>query len=223
MNLKSKTALILGGTGSIGRVIAGVFENNGITVVRHSSTKVDVSDTNALKNFIEKTIVEHKKIDILVNSVSPKVNLDPFEQKNWDDFKLHLETQLKSAVESAKIVLPLMKQNKYGRIIHIATIYTLKEIPVRVVDYVTAKFALIGFTKALAKETKRFGITVNAVSPSFIKNKFNEKLPDKIVEIIGKESPTGKLITEEDVAKKVLYLVSSEADNITGENLSVTA
>jgi len=226
MNFTNKNVLILGGGGDIGLTIVKSFKKAGAQVCcqtrKVGKYQADLSDSNELKKCMETVIANVGVIDIMVNSVSAAVKNESFEKKSWVDFKRHLEVQLKASVESIPYILPGMKENKWGRIVHILTTYTEGEIPTGLTDYVAAKYALLGLTKSLAKELGRYNITVNAVSPSFIKNNFTKQSPEKLVNMVLYNTPTKRLTTEEDVARAVLFLASEQADNITGVNIPVT-
>jgi len=180
--------------------------------------KADLSSSEDAKKLIEKILSEHKRIDIIVNSISAPVINQSFEKKTWGDFSKHLDLQLKSLVEITHHVLPKMKEQGGGKIINIGTVYVNGETPSGLSDYLTAKYALLGLTKSMAKEFGKYNITVNCVSPSFIKNNFTKQYPEKLSEIIIHQTPLGRLATEKDVAETVLFLASDVADFITGEN-----
>lgn len=226
MDFKDKVVLILGGTGGIGGAIADAFEKSNAIVCRHALSGgeygADVGNEAEIVVLVKKVVDKFGKIDILINSVGHPAHISVFEKKKWEDFLSHLNVQLKSAVIAAQSVLPIMKEAKWGRIIHVLSSYTKGNIPSSLSDYVTAKYALLGFTKALAKEVGKDNITVNALSPSFIKNDFTKNIPDKFSEILISNTPIRRLCTHEDVANAVLFLASEKAGFITGENLSVT-
>ncbi len=225
MNFKDKIVLILGGTGGIGSSVANSFEENGAVVCRHSLNsgeyKADLNSSEEKKNLIDKILNKYKKIDIVVNSISASVENKDFEKKTWSDFTKHLNLQLKASVETTQCILPTMKKHGSGKIINIGTVYVNGETPPGLSDYLTAKYALLGLTKSMAKELGKYNITVNCVSPSFIKNNFTKQYPEKLSEIITHQTPLGRLATEKDIAGTVLFLASEAADFITGENINV--
>lgn len=226
MKFANKHVLVLGGTGSIGSVIADQFVACGATVYRHGlkdgDYQADLTDESKVAAMMEAVLGKAGTIDVLVNSVSAPVEVKRFEQKTWADYQRHIDVQMKSAVQTAQAVLPGMKEQKAGRIIHILTTYADGETPSSLGDYVSAKYAMLGLTKCMAKEFGRYDITVNAVSPSFVKNNFTKEFPDKLSEIIIHQTPLKRLATGEDVAHAVLYLASEEAGFVTGENIHVT-
>lgn len=220
---KDKVVLILGGMGDIGSEISEAFSKKNATVCRHGldmgEYEADLRDENQTAALINKIIKNHGRIDIIVNSVSAPAKISPFENKRWLDFLEHLNIQLKSAVITTQLALPYMKRAGGGRIINIITIYTVDDVPGSLSDYIAAKYAVLGFTKALAKDLYRYKITINAVSPSFIKNNFTRDVPEKLAEIIQAQTPENYLRSASDVAEVVLYLASDEAINITGQNI----
>lgn len=222
----NRGVLVLGAGGGIGAAVADAFERSGYRVFRHGRQsgdhRADVRRSEETERLIRAARETLGRIDIVVNAIGAPVRLDRFEQKAWSDFAGHLDVQLKSAVESGRLVLPEMRESGFGRIIHIVTTFAQGRTPAGQADYLAAKYALLGFTKALAKEVGRFGITVNAVSPGFIKNNFTKDLPSKISEMIAYETPTGRLTTPQDVAAAVLFLASDESSQITGVNLDVS-
>lgn len=222
MILKDKVILILGGTGSIGSAIAEVFEKEGAIVCRHGLGSgeylADLGNSEEIEGLIKKVIAVRGRIDIIINSVSASVKIAPFEKKNWQDFLGHLNVQLKAAVETALLSLPHMKQQGGGGIINIITSYVSGDVPSSLSDYVTAKYALLGLTKSLAKDLSRYKVRVNAVSPSFIRNRFTKAVPEKFDDIAIAQSPLGRLTAPDDIAQAVLKLVS---EDVTGKNIII--
>lgn len=220
-----QTILILGGTGGIGSCIADFLEQKGARVIRHGTIGPYAFDVRTKKDvdvFVDNIIHTFGKIDAIVNSLSAPITIGSFDKKTWENFSEHLNVQLKAAVEIEGRIISLMKKQGQGRIIHILTSYVIGAPPSSIAEYITAKYAMLGLTKALAKELGRFHITVNAVSPGFIKNKFSSGVPEKLPELISAETPLGTLTSEEDVARAVSFLLSDGADHITGENINLS-
>ena len=144
------------------------------------------------------------------------------EKKNWKDFAGQLEVQLKSVVDTSVLVIPIMKSQGGGRIVNILTSYVVSHVPAGLSDYVTAKYAVLGLTKSMAVELGKYNITVNAVSPSFLRGKFNKDIPEKLDEFIIANTPLKRLVEPKDIANVVAFLISDEAGYITGENISVS-
>ncbi len=224
MRFKNKVILILGGTGHIGSAAAAAFEREGAKVCRHGRSgkyKADLRNEKDIDDLVSSVLADHGRVDVVVNSVSHPVKINSFDKKTWSDFKDQFLVQLGGGWEVIQRLLPGMKTNREGRIINILTSYAVGQPPSGLADYVTAKYALLGLTKALAKELGKYGITVNAVSPSLIKNAFSGGVPEKLLDLIVAQTPLGRLATAEDVAGSVLFLASDEAAYITGQNIVV--
>jgi len=224
-SFENKVVLVLGGKGNIGTAISDAFGAVGAVVCRHGLTgdyKANLKNSNETKRLFLKVLRRHRKIDVLVNAVSAPITIAPFEKKKWSDFSRHFEVQLKSAVETALLAIPTMKEQKSGAIIHVLSTIVDGDIPASFSDYVTAKYALWGLTQAMAKDLGEYGISVNAVSPSFIPNDFTKKIPTKTHDFIINDTPIGRLATPEDVAQTVLFLASDGACYITGEAIQIS-
>ena len=167
------------------------------------------------------TLWRHGKIDGVVNCLSAPAKNGSFETKSWDDFLTHLNVQLKAAVEIESHAVSFMKKQGGGRLLHIVTSYVIGVPPSGLSDYIAAKYALLGLTKALARELGKYQITVNAVSPGFIKNRFTAHVPEKFADILVSSVPLGALTTENDVASAVAFLLSDEASWVTGQTWCV--
>jgi NAD(P)-dependent dehydrogenase (short-subunit alcohol dehydrogenase family) len=224
--MKNKVALILGGSGHIGSAIADVMEKEGAIVCRHSRGKgewaADLAKNNQARKLVEKVAKKYGKIDILVNAVSAPLKIDSFEKKKWADFLGQFNIQLKAILESVQAAAPHMKNQKNGKIINVISAIIFDQPMFGLSDYNAAKHAVLGLTKSLAKELGRFNITVNAVSPGFLRNSFTGVFPEKTAEIVAAQTPLGRLATEKDAANAVLFLASEKADFITGENIIVS-
>lgn len=223
---ENKIALVLGASGGVGSAVADLLEVNEITVCRHSRSdgdyKADVRDESQIKILMDNVISNFGRIDIIVNALSAPVKVNSFQHKNWDVFLEQINVQLKAAVETSRLAVPHMKKQGWGRIINILTSYTISLPPPSLSDYVTSKYAMLGLTKSLARELGKDNITVNAVSPGFIKNNFTRDIPEKFSEIIISQTPIGRLAIASDVAKVVGFLCSDAADFITGENINLS-
>ncbi len=219
--------LITGASGAIGRAIAEYFVKMGYTVFAGfcknkpeiegaQSIFIDVTDKNSVKDALEYI----GGVDILVNNAGisqQKLFLD-IEEEDWDRM---FSVNIKGMYNVTRAVLPKMIAKKSGRIINISSIWG--EIGGSLeVHYSATKAAVIGFTKALAKELSLSGITVNCVSPGMISSPMNAHLdPDDIKEIES-EIPLKRQGEPEEVAKGVYFFASSMADYITGQVMSVS-
>ncbi|MBI2024675.1 MAG: SDR family oxidoreductase [Candidatus Harrisonbacteria bacterium] len=224
LKLKGKVVLILGGTGGIGSAITAEFQKEGASVCAHGRSgnyATDLTSEDAMAGLVEKAMKQFGRVDTVINSLSTPVKHGALESKKWSDFQDQIDVQTRSFVDLLPLVVPTMKRQGGGRIINILTTYVIGQPPSGLADYVTAKYALLGLTKAAARELGKYHITVNAVSPSFIRNKFTDRIPEKFDELLISQTPLGRLATPEDVARTVLFLASEKAEFITGENIIV--
>jgi acetoacetyl-CoA reductase len=138
-----------------------------------------------------------------------------FEQ--WDDV---IRTNLTSCFNLCRAVIESMREKQFGRIVNIGSVNG-QAGQYGQVNYASAKSGIHGFTKALAQEGAKLGITVNAVAPGYVNTEMVQAVPDKVLEKIIQRIPVGRLGETRDIVRAVLFLVSDEADFITGSTLSV--
>jgi len=237
-----KNVLVTGATGDIGLAIAEQFCKSGYNVALHTNSKPDkakelsdkfsemygVKTAYVVADLIKETEAERMfevlshtfgKVDILVNNagVSSVMMLCDTSEKEWD--RVH-DINLKSAFLCSKKASEQMVHNKWGRIINISSVWGQVGASCEVA-YSSSKAALIGFTKALAKELAPSGITVNCVCPGIIDTKMNSHLSDEELREICDEIPVGRMGKPNEVAHAVCFLASEDAAYITAETLSV--
>ena len=159
------------------------------------------------------------KVDILINNAGiTKDNLlFRMSEEQWDTV---LATNLNSAFYTTKTVIKSMMKNRFGRIVNISSIVGLTGNQGQG-NYSASKAGLIGFSKSIAKEVATRGITVNCIAPGFIETKMTEKLSEKVRENILNKIPMKKIGNPDDIANTVLFLVSNEANYITGQTITV--
>jgi len=170
-------------------------------------------------------------VDILVNNagiqfVSP---LEDFPTDKWDEI---IAINLSSAFHTTRLLLSGMKQSGWGRIINIASAHSLVASPFKSA-YVSAKHGLVGLTKTTALECAEYGVTVNAISPSYVLTPLVEKqIPNTAKargiseeevkrEVLLSAQPAKKFVSVDHIKQSALYLCSDAAENITGANLSI--
>ncbi len=237
--LEGKVAVVTGGSRGIGASIAKQLGKEGATVVinyNHSqdqadavveeiksmgsaavALQADISEAEATKVFIEKVLADFKKIDILVNNAG--ITRDrTFKKMSFDEWHKVIDTNLSSAFNTCKIALPAMLDQKYGRIINISSVIG-QSGGFGQTNYASAKAGLIGFTKSLALETARGGVTVNAICPGFIATEMVGEMPENVREAIIAQVPMKKLGEPEEIAKGVVFICESEY--MTGQCLNL--
>ena len=179
----------------------------------------DISDKPAVENLIKLTLDRYGQVDILINNAGiTKDNLlVRMSEEQWDTV---LATNLNSAFYTTKTVIKSMIKNRFGRIVNISSIIGLTGNQGQG-NYSASKAGLIGFSKSIAKEVATRGITVNCIAPGFIETKMTEKLSEKVRENILNKIPMKKIGNPDDIANTVLFLVSNEANYITGQTITV--
>lgn len=131
-----------------------------------------------------------------------------------------LRTNLDSVFNVTRNVINDMIKNEFGRIINISSINALKG-QFGQTNYASAKAGMHGFTKSLAQEVMKHGITVNTVSPGYFESQMTRKVPEDVMKKIIMQIPAGRLGTPEEVARVISFLVSEESGYITGSNISI--
>jgi len=237
--LAGKIAVVTGGSRGIGAAIAKGLGREGATVVinyNHSqeeaqavveeieamgssaiALQADISEAEATKVFIEKVLEKFSRIDILVNNAG--ITRDKsFKKMSFEEWHKVIDTNLSSAFNTCKIALPSMLEQKYGRIINISSVIG-QSGGFGQTNYAAAKAGLIGFTKSLALETARAGITVNCICPGYIATEMVAAMPEKVLDAITAQVPMKKLGDPEEVSKGVLFVCESEY--MTGQCLNL--
>lgn len=226
-----KTALITGATGGIGKEITLALWKNGYDVIINYNNnekqakelaeitggrafKADVSEFEAVSAMVK----EIGDIDLLVNNAGIALPQMPFDAVSLDEAKKVFDINFFGVFNCSKAVAPVFIRKKQGKIINISSVWGNVGASCEAV-YSASKSAITGFTKSLAKELGPSGITVNQISPGFIKTKMNEHLAQDIVKEIENEIPLGRIGTPEDVAKAVLFLADN--DYITGTDIVI--
>lgn len=238
----NRTVLVTGAAGGIGEAICRAFAKEGFNVAVHYSAseekakalcaelekeygitavpfRADFTKAEDIKALAESVIKAFGKADILINNAGI-AHQALFQLTDDKKVKEIFDINLMSALSLTKEILPLMISSKWGRVINISSMWGIAGASCEV-HYSAAKSALIGFTKALAKEVGPSGITVNCVAPGFIDTKMNSNLDEDAVREIIEATPVGRAGRGEDVAGLVRFLASDEAEFITGQVISV--
>lgn len=239
--MKKKVAIVTGGIGGIGTAICQNFSSQGTSVVatyhsNHEEAKawqreqqqrgheimiyhVDVADYDSCCKLVQHIEKDFEQIDILVNNagITRDVQLYKMDLEQWQSV---LKTNLDSVFNMTRQVLNGMIQRNYGRIISISSINAQKG-QFGQTNYSAAKSGMYGFTKSLAQEVARKGITVNTVSPGYTDTKMVASLSEEIREKIIAQIPVGRLGKPEEIARAVVFLADEASSYITGSNLVI--
>lgn len=230
-------ALVTGGTRGIGRAICIALKKDGYDVAANYASNDDVAikfaqDTGikvykwdvAKYDECEKNLKliqqDFKKpVTILINNagITRDSMLHKMKSHYWEDV---INTNLSSCFNMSNAVISIMRENNYGRIINISSING-QAGQVGQTNYSAAKAGIIGFTKALARESAAKGITVNAIAPGYIKTEMTEIMQSDVLEEITQKIPVKRLGTPEEIARVVTFLANRDSGFITGETISV--
>ena len=232
-----KTALVTGGTSGIGDVTARVLKDKGYNVVVNNvfddeptakfkeETGIpayiwDVTDFDACQKGVAQIIEEHGGIDVLVNNagIIRDAMLHKMDPDKWNSV---INVNLNAAYNMCKAVIEHMREKKYGRIVNIGSVNGLQG-QMGQTNYAATKAGIIGFSKSLAKETARKGITVNVVAPGYVNTAMMQDIPEEILEKIIASVPVGRLAEPEEIAEAVAYLADEKTGAfITGATLNI--
>jgi 3-oxoacyl-[acyl-carrier protein] reductase len=160
--------------------------------------------------------------DKIVHLAAPKLEYLRFKDVSWADFQRGWDVQVRSLVSILQAFLPGMAQRKRGKVVVALSSVTLGIPPAALSHYVTVKYALLGLVRALAAEYSSKHVNVNAVSPSMVETAFLEKLPSRMVEMAAAQAPWDRNAVPRDVAGAVRFLLSDDADYVTGANFPIS-
>lgn len=235
------TALITGAARGIGRSTALALAKSGCQIVINYHTsqheaqqlaqelgelgaqslciQADVSDPRAVQQMVDAAEKRFGGIDILVNNAGI-AQQKLFQDLTDEDIDRMLDVTVKGAMYACRAVLPGMIRAKRGSIINVSSMWGQVGASCEAA-YSAAKAAVIGLTKALAKEVGPCGIRVNCVCPGVIQTQMNRHLEKSALDELREETPLGRLGTPEDVAACIAFLASKEAGFVTGQILGV--
>jgi acetoacetyl-CoA reductase len=237
-----RIALVTGGTGGIGTAICIALADQGRKVIagyfppeqeiaeawqaRHRENgydfeivACDVSDYEASKKMLRDVENTIGAVDILVNcaGITRDKTLRRMEPEQWDAV---LRTNLDSAFNVTRQVVEGMSENGYGRIVNISSVNGQKG-QFGQANYSAAKAGLHGFTKAVAQELATKGVTVNSVSPGYVKTEMTDAIPEQVRESIISQVPMGRMALPDEIAYVVSFLTDDRNTYMTGANLPV--
>jgi 3-hydroxybutyrate dehydrogenase len=252
--LAGKVALVTGSTSGIGLGIARALAQAGAALVLNglgaaseiAKTRkslsaefgvevgycdADMTRPEAIAQMIATTITEHGRLDVLVNNAGIQyvAPLDQFPVEKWDAI---LSVNLSSAFHTTRLALPAMRQNKFGRIVNVASAHGLVASPFKSA-YVAAKHGIVGLTKVTALETAEEGITCNAICPGYVYTPLVEAQIDgqasahgisreKVIhDVLLAQQPNKRFATVEELGALTVFLASDAAASITGIALPV--
>ena len=229
-------AIVTGGTRGIGGAVSVALQDAGHTVAATyagnddaakrfgdrtgiRTYKFDVSDFEACRDGVDRITKDLGPVGILVNNAG--ITKDgTMHRMSFDQWNAVLQTNLSSCFNMSRCVIDGMRERGFGRIVNIGSVNG-QAGQYGQVNYAAAKSGIHGFTKALAQESARKGVTVNAIAPGYIDTDMVRAVPEKVLEKIIATIPVGRLGHAEEIAKAVLFLADEDMGFMTGSTLSI--
>ena len=240
----SRVAIVTGASGGLGAEIARTLAAKGYAVAINYhrngeraaavvaaieraggaafAVKADVRQHSAISAALATVARRLGEPTLLVNAATGELEQKAFVDLAWSDFQRHFEYQVKAVAELCQAVYPGMKAAGGGAIVNVLSQVTGGQPPAKMADYVAAKYALAGLSRALAAEWADERIRVNMVSPGLIQTDLTQHYHERTFKMEAARTPLKRLATPRDVAQAVAYLAGDEAGFLTGVNLFVT-
>lgn len=234
MLLKDQAALVTGGGAGIGEATARLLAENGAAVMvadwnedgarataeaitkaggRAEAIKCDVSQQAEARNAVDKTVEAFGRIDVLINNagITRDASALKMEPHQWDQV---LGVNLSGVFYCSQAAGGYMREKGYGRIVSASSVSAFGNFGQA--NYSATKAGLVGMTRTLAIEWGRYGITVNAIAPGFVKTSMTDGIPPEMREAAAQRIPVGRVAEPYDIARIYLFLASPESGFITG-------
>jgi 3-hydroxybutyrate dehydrogenase len=249
--LKGKWALVTGASGGLGLAIAESLAGAGANIVLHDlagpmeardslrsrfgveaiAAGADLTERPAIEAMMAELLARTGAISIIVNNAVVRhfAALEMFPSERWEEA---LAVNLSAPFHITRLALPGMKQRRWGRVVNMASIYSARATANRV-DYITTKTAILGFTRAVAAETAKTGITCNALCPGTVPTPAiearieamakgqNISLEEATRSYLSERQPSGRFVPMQNVGAMVVFLCSEAASDITGAALPI--
>ncbi len=234
--MHSHVAVVTGGTRGIGEAVSVALQRAGFKVAanyggNHDRANsfsertgipvyhFDVSDIEQCKTGVAKIEHDLGVVDVLINNagITRDSTLHKMDFEQWNAV---LQTNLSSCFNMCRCVIDGMRERGFGRIVNIGSVNG-QAGQYGQVNYSAAKSGIHGFTKALAKEGARYGITANAIAPGYVDTDMVRAVPDEVLQKIIRTIPVGRLGRAEDIARGVLFLIDENASFITGSTIDI--
>ncbi len=235
--IDGQVAIITGGARGIGAGVCEVFCKAGAKVYlwdildqgqetaeriaaeghNISYQKVDVTSKSSVEQAVQEIIDKEERIDILINNAGV-IRDRSFMKMTEDEWNMVMNVNVNSLYVVTKAVLPYMIKGGYGRIVSASSVNSVNGAFGQT-NYAASKAAISGFTRSLAREVGKHGITANAVAPGFIRTDMTDSMPEEVIQAGIRAIPVKRIGTPEDMGYAYLYLASKEAGFISGITL----
>ena len=232
----TKIAIVTGGTRGIGASISKKLKSSNFKVIANYASNDDAAESFSKENNIEvikwdvsnydecqrsvnKIYADNKNVDILVNNAG--ITRDaPLHKMSKDNWQKVIDVNLNSIFNMTSLVINKMRENNFGRVVHISSVNGQKG-QFGQTNYAATKSALIGFSKSLALESASKGITSNVICPGYINTEMVAAIREDILKSIIETIPNKRLGEADEVAEMVDYLVSDKASYVNGSTFSI--
>ncbi len=238
--LNDKVVLITGASRGIGETTAKLFAALGAKVVinyyrgkgdaecivdeikaiggQAIAVQCDIRDEDSVKAMVKTALQAYERIDILVNNAVKDFSPKNITEMEWSDFNQEIEVSVKGMHACCREIIPIFKQNGGGKIINLSTVAVDNPVAGQS-RYITAKSAVAGYTKSLAKELLKFNIQANLVVPNMTDTDLISVIPTMYREKIAESRPYGRHVQPIEVAQSIAFLASNWSDAITGQKV----
>jgi 3-oxoacyl-[acyl-carrier protein] reductase len=238
--VRGKVAVITGSSRGIGETAAKLFAMHGALTVVHyyrgerdaaaivddirsaGGTAIalgcDIRDEEQVTRLFEQVLDAYGRVDILVNNAVKEFRPKPFVRLRWQDFIDEFEVSVKGMHNCCREVVPILQRQRAGKIVNVSSV-TVNNPVTGQNKYITAKSAVVGYTRSLAKELARDNIQVNVVVPGMTDTDLLSSIPGEIMRRMAEERDYGRNLAPIEVAQAMLYLSSGWSDGITGQQV----
>lgn len=233
MNFNDQTAIVTGGAQGIGGAVARQLAKEGVVVAIWDQDKalaektaadigngsiavaVDVSDWSSVERALETTRRTLDRVDIMVNSAGIAGSNAPLADYPVDEFKQIVDINLLGTFHVNRVIVPLMRERGYGRIVNIASVAGKEGNP-NASAYSASKAAVIGLTKSLGKELADLDIAVNCVTPAAARTRIFDQMAQEHIDYMLSKIPRGRFLELHEAAAMIVWLCSKENSFSTG-------
>jgi 3-oxoacyl-[acyl-carrier protein] reductase len=215
--------IVTGAAGGLGEVYCRALTDAGWTVVASDVDDTDVTDRAATERLAATTLETHGRIDALVNNAAfySAIEKKPFEEIPDDEWNRVFDVNVRGAWLCARAVAPAMKEQGRGKIVNVSSM-TVPTAPPGFAHYIASKAAIVGLTRALARELGPYGICVNTLTPDYIAfdRDYDNRQPE-MAPALAAQRAFAREQEPEDLVGTLLYLLGSGSDFVTGQNIWV--
>jgi 3-oxoacyl-[acyl-carrier protein] reductase len=215
--------IVTGAAGGLGEVYCRALTDAGWTVVASDVDDTDVTDRAATERLAATTLETHGRIDALVNNAAfySAIEKKPFEEIPDDEWNRVFDVNVRGAWLCTRAVAPTMKEQRRGKIVNVSSM-TVPTAPPGFAHYIASKAAIVGLTRALARELGPYGICVNTLTPDYIAfdRDYDNRQPE-MAPALAAQRAFAREQEPEDLVGTLLYLLGSGSDFVTGQNIWV--